>query len=73
MDGRDRGAIERGIELAPFPHRDNRTGGKPHRLQHAAIIIGSAGNISPRSVTDGRSSTPVRGAWTGPLSASSWA
>jgi hypothetical protein len=73
MDGGDRGAIERGIELAPFPHGTTGPAASPIGSSMAAIIIGSAGNISPRSVTEGRSSTPVRGAWTGPLSASSCA
>ncbi len=40
VDRRDRGAIERGIELAPFARRDDRTGREAQRLQHHADADG---------------------------------
>jgi hypothetical protein len=61
MDGGNRGAIERGIKLAPFARRHDRAGGQPHRLQQMPITTGSAGNISPTSVTVGLSDDAVAG------------
>ena len=51
--------IERSVKLAPLPARHHRPRRKPHRRQHRAIIIGSAGNISPSSATVGRSDRHV--------------
>ena len=36
MDCGHSGAVESGIELAPFADGNGRAGCKPHRLQHAA-------------------------------------
>ena len=36
MDRGDGGAVERGIKLAPFARRNDRTGGEAERLQHHA-------------------------------------
>jgi hypothetical protein len=70
VDRGDGGAVERGVELAPLAGRHDRPCGQAQRLQHGADPTGSAGNISPKSATVGRSLTPVRGAATGPCSAS---
>ena len=40
MDRRDRRAVQRGIELAPFARRDNRPGRQAQRLQHHADADG---------------------------------
>jgi hypothetical protein len=70
MDRRDRRAVERGIELAPFARRHHGPAARPSGSSIMPMPTGSAGNISPSSVTVGLSRRAARGACTGPASAS---
>jgi hypothetical protein len=65
VEGVDRGhhlTIQRGIELAPLTAGNDRTCRQTEWREHPSDPKGSAGNISPNSVTVGRSDLPETGA-----------